>query len=129
MSLRVLVVEDNPLNAQLVIDLLEIHGHTAELAVDGASFRRRLLVMPVPDVVLMDILLPDSDGATLLRDMRATEPFTDVPAIAVTALAHAADSTRLLEEGFLSVITKPIDTRLFVTTIQRLLATRGQAVR
>ncbi|HEX4459229.1 MAG TPA: response regulator [Polyangia bacterium] len=128
MKLRVLIVEDDRLNAELARDLLEARGHEVELAPDAVTFRA--LVAGVvdggarPNIVLMDIRLPDGDGVELLREARGT--LVDVPIVAVTAQALAEERLRLATAGFAAVMTKPIDTRAFGPDIERLAAAKPQ---
>jgi CheY-like chemotaxis protein len=122
MMLRVLIVEDDRLNAELARDLLEARGHTVELASDAASYRAMVAAGTRPHIVLMDIRLPDGDGVELLHESRVT--LAGVPIVAVTAQALAEERTRLAAAGFASVMTKPIDTRAFGPEIERLA---GQA--
>ena len=117
MSLRILLVEDNPLNADLACAILEAEGHNVVHAADGAAFRRRLASDDPYDLVLMDVLLPDSDGVTLLGELRESRRWARVPAIAVTAQALPGDMAQFIAAGFAAVITKPIDTRTFVSTV------------
>jgi CheY-like chemotaxis protein len=123
--MKVLLVEDNLLNQELARDLLEAAGHAVELAVDGAGVRRQVADGVVPDVVLMDVLLPGADGVTLLGELRATPRFRGVPVIAVTAQALAGDRTRFMNAGFDAVLTKPIDTRTFVAEVEQYAHVRG----
>lgn len=117
--MKVLLVEDNLLNQELARDLLEAAGHAVELAVDGAGVRRHVAGGAVPDIVLMDVLLPGADGVTLLGELRAAPRFRDVPVIAVTAQALAGDRARFIDAGFEAVLTKPIDTRTFVKEVEQ----------
>jgi two-component system, sensor histidine kinase and response regulator len=121
MTLRILVVEDNELNAELARDLLERSGHVVTIARDRVELLRQLGVQP-PDIVLMDLLLPDADGSELLVELRRIAAFGRVPVVAVTAQALAGDTERLLARGFDGVLTKPIDTRTFVAAVQGLAA-------
>jgi CheY-like chemotaxis protein len=124
MALRVLVVEDNPLNQELVRDLLEAAGHRVEVAGDGAQLRR-LAAAGAPDIVLMDILLGSESGVTLLADLRSRPAFERVPVLAVTAQALAGDREHFLAAGFDAVVTKPIDTRTFVADVEQHAARRA----
>ena len=117
--MRVLIVEDNSMNAELARDLLELSGHQVRVCTDGASLRREARAGEAADIVLMDILLPDADGLSLMRELRAIERFADTPIIALTAQALPGDATRFLEAGFDAVMTKPIDTRSFVGEVER----------
>ena len=126
MSLRVVIVEDNALNAELERDLLEMAGHAVVVVPDGASFRAGL-ASDAPDIVLMDLLLPDADGRELLRELRRVAAFDAVPVVAVTAQALTGDAERLLAGGFDGVLHKPIDTRSFVASVQELAQPRRRA--
>jgi CheY-like chemotaxis protein len=123
MTLRILMVEDNALNAELVRDLLEMAGHSVVVACDGADFRDRLVHDP-PDIVLMDLLLPDADGRDLLGELRRAGRFEHVPVVALTAQALSGDADRLLSAGFDGVLNKPIDTRTFVASVRDLATAR-----
>ncbi len=123
MKLRVLIVEDDRLNAELARDLLEARGHEVELAPDALTFRAMVGNGARPHIVLMDIRLPDGDGVELLHEARGT--LVGIPIVAVTAQALAEERLRLAAAGFAAVMTKPIDTRAFGPEIER-LATVGQ---
>jgi CheY-like chemotaxis protein len=121
MSLRVLVVEDSPMNRLLVRDLLELRGHevlSASSAVDLGSVE----AMPRPDIVLLDIMLPGVDGITLRRQLAVTPGWEAVPFVAVTAYAMSGDRERLLQEGFVAYVAKPIDTRRFAALVEEVAA-------
>lgn len=117
---RILVVEDHPLNLELVRDVLELDGFEVEAAMTGAEMRARL-GHPPPDAVLMDILLPDARGEDLLVMLRAQRGWEAVPVLAVTAQALWGDLSRLQTLGFAEVISKPIDTRALGATVRRLI--------
>lgn len=112
--MRVIVVEDNAMNSELARDLLELAGHEVQVAPDGAAFRA-LLDGPPPELIIMDLLLPDANGVALLGEARAR--WGAIPVVAVTAHAVAADRERLLGAGFDRVLTKPIDTRTFADEV------------
>ena len=118
MTLDVILVEDNAMNYELARDLLEAHGHRVRLAENGARFREYLRGDVRPDLILMDILLPDTDGVTLLGETR-TSSFRTVPVVALTAQASPQDIARFRSAGFDAIITKPIDTRAFPAQILR----------
>jgi CheY-like chemotaxis protein len=119
MSLRVLLVEDNAMNAELARDLLEVAGHTVDLAVDAASLRH-FIASENADIVLLDLLLPDGDGRDLLSELRQRPHFANTPVVALTAQALAGDAERLLAAGFDAVIHKPIEARQFAAMVARL---------
>ena len=115
---QVLVVEDNERNMKLFRDVLQASGFrtleasTGERAVELALEQR-------PDLVLMDIQLPDIDGIEALRRLRADERFTPVPVVALTAQAMEGDRERFLAAGFDGYLSKPVDIADFVTTVKR----------
>lgn len=108
--MKVVVVEDNALSAELVEMLLASEGHEVRIARDGAEFRT-LLANEIPDIVLMDMSLPDTTGPELLAATQGA--LAGVPVLAVTA--HAGDAS--LTSSFAAVITKPIDTRTFAARV------------
>ena len=119
----VLVVEDNELNLELVQFLLEEAGVLVEVARDPDEARR---APELPDVVLMDMSLPGTDGLTLVRQLRARPGWGAVPVVAVTAQAMRGDRERFLAGGCAGYISKPIDPLRFVDTVLS-YAREGQA--
>jgi len=124
MSLSVLLVEDNLMNQELARDLLEASGHRVRIVENADGFRRCLREGGTTDIILMDVLLPVTDGVTLVRELRSSTFLPGVPVIAVTAQALTGDSERFLSCGFDAVITKPIDTRTFVGAVKRYAGSR-----
>ena len=118
-TLRILLVEDNPMNLTLARDLLEVRGHTVVTASTPAE-AHETSSEPKPDLVLMDIMLPDMDGATLMRQLRQRPGWESVPFVAFTAHAMIGDRERLMTEGFSGYISKPIETRRFAAEVERL---------
>jgi two-component system, cell cycle response regulator DivK len=105
---RVLVVEDNEKNLKLVRDVLEATGYRTLEATTGAQ-AVELAAEHTPDLVLMDIRLPDIDGAEALSRLRADERTASIPVLAVTAQAMQGDRERFLAAGFDSYLSKPVD--------------------
>lgn len=120
MGARILVVEDHPLNLQLVRDILEYRGHTVDSAGSVDAARERLREAR-PDLVLLDIQLPGGGGEALLRELRGSPALAHLPVIAVTALAMEGDRERLLAAGFDGYLSKPIDTRTFGPAVEAFL--------
>lgn len=120
MSTRILVVEDHPLNFKLVRDILEFRGHQVEGAASVAE-ARAALDRARPDLVLLDIEIPGGGGVAVLVHIRATPALSDLPVIALTALAMEGDRERLLAAGFDGYLSKPIDTREFGPIVESFL--------
>jgi CheY-like chemotaxis protein len=117
---RILVVEDSPDNMKLCRAVLTLKGHE----VTGLSSGDGLLDAireSEPNIVLMDIQLPEKDGFALLREIR-NSPFARVRVLALTAHAMAGDREKALEAGFDGYITKPLDIRNFPVQVERALA-------
>jgi two-component system cell cycle response regulator DivK len=124
---HILVVEDNPLNRQLVHDILELRGHTVVEAatVDEAC---RLLETERPNLLLLDVQIPGGGGEAVIRAARQRPHFASLPIIAVTSLAMPGDRERLLSIGFQGYLSKPIDTRTFGAAIESYLKSAEGAV-
>lgn len=120
---RVLVVEDNELNLELVDYLLEEAGFEVRKAMDAEEARQEL-AGPVPDVILMDMQLPGTDGLTLVAEIREDDRLQAVPIIALTAHAMRGDRERFLRGGCDAYLAKPIDVASFVDEIRRVLKSR-----
>lgn len=112
-----LVVEDDPWSQQLVRDVLELYGHTVASA-ETITQARAALLAGRPDLVLLDIHIPGGGGLQLLREIRTSDTFHDLPVIALTASAMAGDRERFLDEGFTGYMSKPIDVRTFCGIIE-----------
>lgn len=124
----VLVVEDNLQNLELVEFLLEEAGIAVASATDAAA-ALEALATTVPDVVLMDMQLPGTDGLTLVGQLRTSPRTATVPIIALTAHAMRGDRERFLAGGCDAYIAKPIDTNTFLDEVQRVLAAASQRTR
>jgi CheY-like chemotaxis protein len=115
-SARVLVIEDNEANLELMTYLLRAFGYAAEVARDGLAGLERLRQGGI-DVVICDIQLPGLDGLALVRAARRTVEGRGVPVVAVTAFAQPGDRERLLAAGFDGYVSKPIEPETFVDCI------------
>ncbi len=109
-SFTVLVVEDNPMNGQIAIELLRDMGLEVILAEDGRQAVDMVSSM-LPDVVLMDVQMPGMDGLQATRRIRANPRFKHLPIIAMTAHAMAGDRQASADAGMDCHVTKPIDAR------------------
>jgi two-component system cell cycle response regulator DivK len=117
---RVLVVEDNPLNLELLQTVLGAAGfevHSAADARAGLALAHRLR----PDVVLMDVQLPEMDGLEATRALRADPVTAAIPVIAITAHVKKDDEERCLAAGCVRHVAKPIDTRALPQLVQQVV--------
>ena len=120
MCARVLVVDDDPINADLLGYLLRAFGHDASLTFSGGEALRDAAAY-VPDLVLCDIQMPVIDGYEVLARLRADHRFDDTQIVGVTALAMVGDREKLLAAGFDGYMAKPISPETFVEEIERYL--------
>lgn len=116
-----LVIEDNVDNMELITFILEAHGYRTLRATTGQE-GIDLALAGAPDFVLLDIQLPDMDGADALRVIRDHPAGNRLPIIAVTSYAMSGDRERLLAAGCNGYIEKPIDPLLVINQIQGILA-------
>jgi len=120
MSKKVLIVEDNELNMKLFHDLLEAHGYetlqTREglKAIDIAREHR-------PDLILMDIQLPEVSGLDVTKWLKSDEDLASIPVVAVTAFAMKGDEERIREGGCEGYLSKPITVTSFIETIRKFI--------
>jgi two-component system cell cycle response regulator DivK len=115
---QILVVEDNERNMRLFCDVLQASGYRTLEATTGES-AVALAIDQGPDLVLMDIQLPDIDGVEALGRLRADDRFASVPVLALTAQAMEGDRERFLAAGFDGYLSKPVDIADFVATVNR----------
>jgi two-component system cell cycle response regulator len=117
---RILVIEDNPTNLELMSYLLKAFGHEVLTAMDGdeglQSVRRTS-----PDLVICDVQLPRVGGFEVAVQLKANPALRSIPLIAVTALAMVGDRDKLLAGGFDGYISKPIDPEKFVPEVEKFL--------
>ncbi len=116
----ILVVEDNEDNRQLALKVLARQGYEVVGVVDGNEALERLNDID-PDLILMDINLPDMDGYEVTRRIRQREKFADLPIVALTAHAMVGDKKKSLAAGCDAYISKPINVRTFPETIAAIL--------
>ncbi len=114
--MKVLVVEDNPLNMELVTELLNAHGFITEGANDGEEAVRKA-DKEAYDLIIMDIGLPCIDGVEATKRIRTKSRNKFVPVIALTAFAMKGDMEKFLKAGFDAYLSKPIDVPEFMKVI------------
>lgn len=120
MPKRILVIEDNPANMELMVYLLKAYGYALLTATDGES-GLAVASREQPDLILCDVHLPRLDGYGVVRTLKRTPSLRGIPAVAVTALAMVGDRDKLIEAGFDGYISKPIEPETFVAEIERFL--------
>ena len=115
---KILVVEDNDRNMKLFRDVLGATGYrTLEATTGGEAVA--LASEHTPDLVLMDIQMPDVDGVEALRRLRADERTAAIPVLAVTAQAMQGDREHFLAEGFDGYLSKPVNVRELIGTVRQ----------
>lgn len=119
---RIFVVDDNAPIRELVLELVSSFGYAGEGLSDGADLLS-LLEESVPDLVVMDVRMPNLDGLQAIRKIRENPALEDLRVIALTASAMRGDREIGLQAGFDAYLTKPIDPDLLQKEIARLLAT------
>ena len=119
---RILIIEDNPANIELMSFLLSAYGHTPLSAADGprgvAAARSER-----PELIACDVNLPGMDGFAVLAELKGDPALAGVPILAVTALAMTGDREKVLAAGFDGYISKPIEPESFVAELEAFLAT------
>lgn len=126
MAARILVVDDNRSNRELMLYLLGAFGYEAEGAQDGLS-GLEAAQSGAFDLVLLDMLMPGIDGYEFARRFKADPSLASIPLIAVTALAMVGDRKRILEAQIEGYISKPIDPQSFVDSIELHLSEEQRA--
>lgn len=113
----VLIVDDNEKNVKLARDVLRFAGFRTLEAVTGTE-GVSLAAASLPDVILMDIRLPDIDGTEAVRRLRRTDTTASIPVVALTSLAMKGDREHLLDQGFDGYVEKPINIREFPALVR-----------
>ena len=114
----VMIVEDNELNMKLFHDLLDAHGYRTLQTRTGME-ALRLARQERPDLILMDIQLPEVSGLEVTKWLKDDEALCDIPVIAVTAFAMKGDEERIREGGCEAYISKPISIATFLDEVRR----------
>jgi two-component system cell cycle response regulator DivK len=118
MTKTILIVEDNELNMKLFNDLLEANGYRTLQTRDGLS-ALEIAREHKPDLILMDIQLPEVSGLEVTKWLKEDETLRSIPVIAVTAFAMKGDEEKIREGGCEAYISKPISVSSFLETIDR----------
>jgi two-component system cell cycle response regulator DivK len=118
----ILIVEDNEKNMKLARDVLRAKGYATLEAVTGED-GVRMAIERKPDLVLMDIQLPGINGIEALRQVRADPACARIPVIAFTASVTQTDRSQITAAGFDAFVSKPVNLKELLETVQRLLTT------
>jgi len=117
MPARILVVEDNPANLELVCYLLRFHGHTVLTAVNGEDGVAAAEAHH-PDLILCDLQMPVLDGYQVLERLRGRRGGAAIRIVALTAFSMPNDRLRVLDAGFNGYMSKPIDPETFMAQVE-----------
>ncbi len=120
MAKTVLIVEDNELNMKLFRDLLDAHGYDTIETRDGLE-ALELTRRHRPDLILMDIQLPEVSGLEITKWIKEDDDLKSIPVVAVTAFAMKGDEEKIREGGCESYIAKPISVANFIKTVRQYL--------
>jgi two-component system, cell cycle response regulator DivK len=120
MGKTVLIVEDNELNMKLFRDLLEAHGYQTSGTSNGVEALDLVRKMR-PDLILMDIQLPQVSGLEVTRWIKDDPELRTIPVVAVTAFAMKGDEERIREGGCEAYLSKPISVGKFIETVRRFI--------
>ena len=118
MGKTILVVEDNELNLRLFCDLLNAHGYTAHPVRDGRDALAKAREL-APDLIIMDIQLPEISGLDITDRLKKDEALKKIPVIAVTAFAMRGDEQKILAAGCDGYLSKPISVTTFLETVRK----------
>tara|TARA_B100001123_G_C15152817_1_gene964192 strand:- start:761 stop:1144 length:384 start_codon:yes stop_codon:yes gene_type:complete len=124
MKKTILIVEDNDLNLKLFRDLLSANGyetHETKEGLEAVTLTRNLQ----PDLILMDIQLPEISGLDITRTIKSDEGLKHIPIIAVTAFAMKDDEEKILKAGCEAYISKPISIEHFIGTVRKFIERKG----
>ncbi len=116
----VLIVEDNELNMKLFNDLLDAHGYRTLQTRDGME-ALDMARLHKPDLILMDIQLPEVSGLEVTKWLKADDELQSIPVVAVTAFAMKGDEEKIREGGCEAYISKPISVATFLDTVRKFI--------
>ncbi len=120
MAKKVMIVEDNELNMKLFHDLLDSNGYTVVQTRNGTE-AIDLARVEFPDLIIMDIQLPEISGLEITKWLKDDEELKCIPIIAVTAFAMKGDEERFREGGCEAYMAKPISVQLFLDTVRQFI--------
>lgn len=115
---KILVIEDNPSNMELFIELTGMLENTAVIPASDGATGIELARKELPGLILLDIQLPGTDGVAILKQIKNDKLTSSIPVIALTAYAMKGDTERFLSEGFDDYISKPVNVEGFLKTVK-----------
>ncbi len=115
---KILVVEDNEKNMYLISFILKKNNYEVIEARNGEQ-GIELAIKEKPDLIIMDIQLPDIDGMEATKRIKESEDVREIPVIAFTSFAMAGDREKMLNSGFAEYIEKPINLKTFIADIEK----------
>jgi adenylate cyclase len=118
---RILIVDDEPLNIDYLEQELEVHGFVIETATNGVEALERIAAAP-PDIVLLDVMMPELDGIATLRILKGDPETRLIPVVLMTALNAVDDRVRGIEAGADDFLSKPVDDRELLARIRTALS-------
>jgi len=116
---RILIAEDNPVNRELLHELLEARGYEVEEAENGQQ-ALQMIAQSRPDALLLDLNMPVLDGLSTVRNIREDAAISSLPVLAVTAYAMRGDREKTLEAGFDGYLSKPINPAALEAELERI---------
>ncbi len=119
---KILLIEDNDLNIELFSEILESFNYKVTSA-ENAEKGIRLVKEILPDLILMDVQLPGMDGLTAIGILKNDPEVNDIPIVALSAYAMEKDKKIAKDAGCIDYITKPINIKNFINTIETILST------
>ncbi|ERI09954.1 response regulator [Aneurinibacillus aneurinilyticus] len=125
MGYRILLVEDNPSNRELFIEILQLKSEYEIFVAESGLKALEMLETFRPDLILMDIHMPGMDGLAVTRTIKSIPELTKIPIVALSALAMKSDIKSALEAGCIGYITKPVRIRDFLQKIENYIG-RGE---
>jgi CheY-like chemotaxis protein len=118
--MKVLIAEDNPVNRELLRELLENRGYEVEEACDGEE-AMQMLGQNRPDILLLDLGMPKLNGFEVVKKVRENTQLASLPVMAVTAYAMRGDREKTIDAGFDGYLSKPINAAALVRELDRVL--------
>lgn len=127
MPRKILIVEDNHDNRELVVKVLKNKGYITAEAIDGEEALEKA-VSEKPDLILLDISLPKLDGYEVVKRLKCIEEFRDTPVVAFTAHAMKGDREKVIVAGFEGYISKPVNIRELPDQIRSFIRGKRESI-